>query len=205
MAITISVGLLTLIGLIAGGGLGAIAEFMIWIMLVIAAIAVLVGVANLLVVHLGRIFRGARGAMYSLALVLALVGVIVARAIELAQTDEYPVAGTGKITGPLFEVLQLSVETALAGMLAFFLVFGALRMMRRHVSASSVLFIVILVVVMLGWQPLPIFGDLFGRVRDWLVTVPATGGTRGILIGVALGALTVGIRVLIGRDQPYQG
>jgi hypothetical protein len=42
-------------------------------------------------------------------------------------------------------------------------------------------------------------------VRDWLVAVPATGGTRGILIGVALGALTVGIRVLIGRDQPYQG
>jgi len=33
----------------------------------------------------------------------------------------------------------------------------------------------------------------------------ATAGARGILIGIALGALTTGLRVLFGVDRPYGG
>jgi hypothetical protein len=31
------------------------------------------------------------------------------------------------------------------------------------------------------------------------------GGARGILIGVSLGILTTGLRVLFGTDRPYGG
>jgi hypothetical protein len=30
-------------------------------------------------------------------------------------------------------------------------------------------------------------------------------GARGILLGVALGSLTTGLRILIGADRPYSG
>ena len=33
----------------------------------------------------------------------------------------------------------------------------------------------------------------------------ASGGARGILIGVALGTLTTGLRILFGADRPYGG
>jgi hypothetical protein len=42
-------------------------------------------------------------------------------------------------------------------------------------------------------------------VRPWITQVLALGGARGILIGVALGTLTTGLRVLFGADRPYGG
>jgi len=33
----------------------------------------------------------------------------------------------------------------------------------------------------------------------------AAGGARGILLGVALGTLTTGLRILFGADRPYGG
>ncbi len=203
--IAIAVGLITLVGLIFGGTPGAIANIFIQVLFVTAGVAVLVGVVNLAVVHLARLTSGARGGLYGLILVLAMLAVIVARVIELAQNDPDPALGSGPISGPLFEVLQLSVESALAGLVAFFLIYAAFRMMRRRVTPAAVLFAAVAVVVLLGWGTLPLVGDLLVRVRDWIVNVPATGGVRGILIGVALGTLIVGIRVLIGRDRPYKG
>jgi len=42
-------------------------------------------------------------------------------------------------------------------------------------------------------------------VRPWISQVWALGGARGILIGVGLGALLTGLRVLFGIDRPYGG
>ncbi|MBN1287985.1 MAG: hypothetical protein JXB47_21485 [Anaerolineae bacterium] len=207
VSVTIAVGLVTLLGLTLGGPLlGTIAGVFINLALATAAMAVLAGVANLFIVHMRRVGSGARGWFYSLALVISMFGVIGARIFELTQAgDDHPALGSGAITGPLFTVLQLSIEGALSGLMAFFLIFAAARMMRRRVSAGAVLFIGVVILVLLGWQPLPLVGDVFGGVRDWIVNVPAAGGLRGILIGMALGALTVGVRVLVGRDQPYRG
>jgi hypothetical protein len=42
-------------------------------------------------------------------------------------------------------------------------------------------------------------------VRNFLVHGLASGGARGILIGVALGTIATGLRVIIGSDRPYDG
>jgi hypothetical protein len=58
--------------------------------------------------------------------------------------------------------------------------------------------------VLLGWIPLD-NTEAFADVRNWLVEVPVSAGTRGILIGVALGTVTVGVRVLVGQDRSFRG
>jgi hypothetical protein len=71
----------------------------------------------------------------------------------------------------------------------------------------SILFLITAALVILGSATLP-FGDvpLIGTtVRPWVTQVLALGGARGILIGVALGTLTTGLRVLFGIDRPYGG
>ena len=64
-------------------------------------------------------------------------------------------------------------------------------------------FLVVVLVVLLGWLPLSLVqkGVLPG-LRNWLLQVPTTAGARGILIGVALGTLVVGLRVLVGAEWP---
>ena len=37
----------------------------------------------------------------------------------------------------------------------------------------------------------------------WIQKVPNTGGMRGIIIGLAIGAIGMGIRTLIGRERGY--
>ena len=46
----------------------------------------------------------------------------------------------------------------------------------------------------------------FGQsVNTFLSQGLAAGGARGILIGVALGTITTGLRILMGFDRPYGG
>jgi hypothetical protein len=42
-------------------------------------------------------------------------------------------------------------------------------------------------------------------IRSIIIEVPAVAGARGILLGVALGTIATGMRVLIGADKPYGG
>jgi hypothetical protein len=36
------------------------------------------------------------------------------------------------------------------------------------------------------------------------LTVPVNAGTRGLLLGVAIGVVAVGVRVLIGQDRTFR-
>jgi DNA-binding beta-propeller fold protein YncE len=48
--------------------------------------------------------------------------------------------------------------------------------------------------------------DEFGHVRHGgIAQVLAGAGARGILLGMALGILTTGLRILFGADRPYGG
>ena len=68
------------------------------------------------------------------------------------------------------------------------------------------IFLGVVLVALLAATPLP-FGKIPGAsFIEWLLRDNfAAGGSRGILIGVALGALTTGLRVLFGVDRPYGG
>jgi hypothetical protein len=53
----------------------------------------------------------------------------------------------------------------------------------------------------IAWSPLTILG--LPDLRNWLVNTWAVAGARGILLGVALGAIATGLRILLGSDRPY--
>ena len=103
----------------------------------------------------------------------------------------------------LLETVLVSVESALAGLVFFALVYGAYRVMRRHVSWSRTVFVLTLLVVLTGTLP---FADLdaMKHARDWLLAVPVSAGARGLLLGIALGTVVTGMRVLIGVDRSYR-
>jgi hypothetical protein len=128
--------------------------------------------------------------------------VIVLRILDRA--DIWP----GKLKGEqisvrVFESVQVSLESALAALLVFFLVYAAYRLMRRRVTVWNVAFSAVVVVILLGSIPLN-KTDALADVRDWLIRVPVSAGARGLLIGVGLGTVTVGVRVLIGQDRSFR-
>jgi hypothetical protein len=200
----ISIGLVTLIGLVSEPGTtpANFTGFLIRLVSVVAAVALFVGVLNLIAVHMGRFVRSEHGWPYSLIVLVTALVVIVLRILDRA--DIWP----GKLKGEqisvrVFESVQVSLESALAALLVFFLVYAAYRLLRRRVTVWNVAFSAVVVVILLGSIPLN-KTDALADVRDWLIRVPVSAGARGLLIGVGLGTVTVGVRVLIGQDRSFR-
>ncbi len=192
-AIAIGFGLLTVWGLLAGeGAVFTITNNLLQLTVITVAVTILLGILNLFSVHLRRIFRGARGWFYSLALLISAGAVLVLWLLGYQDTNNM-----------LLNTVELSVESALAGLVVFALVYGAYRMMRRRVTWGSILFTVVLLVILIGALPLPQVA-LLADVRNWLLAVPVSAGARGILLGIALATVVTGVRVLIGQDRSYR-
>lgn len=166
----------------------------------LTAFAVLLGIFNLFLVHTRRLTRKAKGAGYSLILILSMLATLtVGVAIPL-----FPAAT--ETLDAIFRAVVLPAEASLMALLAVTLTYAGLRLWRRRFNLFSVVFLVTALLMLLGLAPLPLLGNipiLSDTVRPVLAQVFAAGGARGILIGVALGALLTGLRVLFGVDRPY--
>lgn len=164
---------------------------------VMAAFAVLVGVFNLLGVHWHKIRTRQKGLTYSILLIFSLFA-----------TAVLGIAGgtNGLILNFVLDAIIFPAEAALMALLSVTLIYASARLLRRRADAMSFIFLSIAVVILLISAPLP-FGKIpGGEVVEWFVTqFFAVAGARGILIGVALGAVTTGLRVLFGIDRPYGG
>lgn len=199
-ALTIAIAFITLLGLLGGGKLGtisglvsrfevgALSALLVQTAGVVAAVAVLVGVINLLGVHLRRTRRSGQ-ALYSALLILAFV-LVVGFSI-LPYGDEKRAAVDG---------VQIALETAFSGLVLFSLVYGAVTISNRRPSWTSLLFVLTVIVVLIGSLPLQAFQPV-ARIVEWLNAVPVDAGARAMLLGIALATVIAGIRVLIGQGR----
>lgn len=166
--------------------------------IILAGVAALVGILNLISVHTDKIRRGEKGSTYSALLVIGLVATLFFGMVLRPQHDAMQIVLNGII---------VPTEAALMGVLTISLLYAAIRLLRRRTDMMGIVFLATAAILFLGSATLP-FGDipLIGTlIRPWVSQILALGGARGILIGVALGTLTTGLRVLFGVDRPYGG
>jgi hypothetical protein len=199
-AIALISGLLTLVGLLTG--FSSAADLVLNWAGFLAAVALLLGVINLLSVHVNRSFSNRD--LGSGALVVSMVAVFV-----LAITDSDTVGLTEDGVASAFNWIQAPLEAALASLLAFFLLYAGFRLLRTRRNGWTVLFLLV-AVLMLASNAL-ISSTLLPeqittsieQVRITINGILVASGIRGILIGVALGTITISLRLLIGLDRPY--
>ena len=164
------------------------ADVLLRLVAIIVALSIVIGIANLLYVH---VFRLARGRVFSGAL-LASFGF----------TVYWYVTHQGDTA--LLEAVQLPIESSLAALLCLTLVLGAARVIGKRADVWGLLFVAVVLLVLLASLPLADLAPL--RVwRDWLLRVPVSAGARALLLGVALGAVVAGVRALLGQDRAYRG
>jgi len=197
-AVAMAVGLLVLVGyfipLQVFTGLRML--FLQWAV-ILAGAALVVGVINLSQYHWAKVRRRGSGRLTSAALVLTLW-------FTFALTLVFAPASAP--VQWLFQSIIIPASIALMGLLAFTLTYAAVRLLRRRPGPFSVLFLSTAVLILLGAVALPGIGPLpflSDTLRPWLAQVPAAAGARGILLGVALGTVATGLRILLGSDRPY--
>jgi hypothetical protein len=165
--------------------------------LILTAVALFVGVLNLLQVHWGKLKARQKGYPYSIVLIFSLVLTVVVVGIY---------GPTSQPSLWIFNYLLLPVETSLMAILAVVLVYAAARLLRRRPTTFTLIFIVTVLFILMGTLSIPGLEIPFvSELRAWITQVWATAGARGILLGVALGAAATGLRILTGSDRPYGG
>lgn len=198
-AIAIATGVIVTLGyFLEAGNLGNLRQIFVEWAILLAAMALLVGVLNLLLVHLRKISAGGMNAVYSLVLV---IGLIVTFGLGIVLGTDHPLSLW------IFNNIQVPVESSLMALLAVTLAYASTRLLSRRGDVFAIIFVVTALVVLFGtvtfpWGEIPLIGDV---ITPFLKEVLAVAGARGILLGVALGTIATGLRILIGVDRPYGG
>jgi hypothetical protein len=102
--------------------------------------------------------------------------------------------------------IQAPIEASLMAVLAVTLTFAIVRLFqRRHGLLAGVFVISVLAFLVLNSGLLTgTQNSLVSAGLGILQFLPVAGG-RGILLGIALGSLMAGLRILLGADRPYSG
>lgn len=159
----------------------------------LAGVAALVGIIHFVEVHWNKFKGKSRGGIYSLVVIVTFLATLIT-GILLSPAD------------PNFQHLVTSIqvpfETSLMAVLAVTLAFACLRIYQRRKGWMGIVFIISAVVFLLFFSGvIPAAQD---GIAGFLFRLPEAGG-RGILLGIAIGSLLAGIRILTGMDRPYSG
>jgi hypothetical protein len=205
--IAISAGLLTLLSLVLDSApLRALRGLFVEWTVIVLAFALLLGAANVLRVHARRIHER-KGTLYSLILILAFMAVFIPGIMPAGSGPDYlsPYLGpSGAVADFSFRYVQRPLQATFYSLLAFLAATAAWRTFRTRSVASLVMFLAC-ILVLLGSIRLNVgeWWQLMIETKDWIMNVPVLAGARGILLGIALGVLIAGARLLLGVDRPY--
>jgi hypothetical protein len=159
----------------------------------LGAVMMLTASLSLLWIHAKRVMRRERRYGYSLVtLASAFAMVFVGMAFGLQE---------GTLFSDWFEHLVLPLESTMFSLLAFFVASAAFRAFRARSTSATVLLasaaVVILALIPAVEGNVPIIRDS----AAFLIKYPNTAAKRAILIGVALGFISVAIKTIVGIDK----
>jgi multisubunit Na+/H+ antiporter MnhG subunit len=170
------------------------AEIQNWA-IVISAFTLCLGAVGLARVHGQRIARRHPDSLNS----LLLIATMLITGVTGAMSMQHPIFLF------IFNNVITPLGSAFYAMVALFVASSAYRAFRAR-STEAVLFLVSGTIVMLGRAPVgEIIWNQFPVITEWIMKYPNLAGMRGVQIGVAVGVIAVGLRVLLGIDRHYLG
>jgi hypothetical protein len=196
VAIAIVSGAAVLVGYFFPSLAGLKGEMLDWAV-IFTAVLLIVGVTSLIRSHWRKIVQNHKDRTYSLVLIFSFTLTLL-------------VAGASGPTSTwsmwLYNNLLIPIESSLLGILAIFLLYACARLFNQRMNIYTLVFIGTVLLALLGWLVIPgVDLEVIKDASDWLSSVWAVAGVRGLLLGVALGTVATGLRILIGADRPYGG
>jgi len=196
VAIAIACGATVLVGYFFPSLAGIKGEMLDWAV-IFTAVLLMIGVISLVRTHWRKIMQDQKDRAYSLVLIISFTITLLVAVLS---------GPTSKWSMWLYNNLIIPIESSLLGILAVFLIYACARLFNQRMNFYTLVFIGTVLLAMLGWLTIPgVELEGFKDFRDWLSSVWAVAGVRGIMLGVGLGTVAAGLRILIGADRPYGG
>ncbi|MDP2361247.1 MAG: hypothetical protein Q8O14_10940 [bacterium] len=164
--------------------------------IVIMAFTYVLGIYSIVSVNVTRIRRGI-DVVPKIALLTALV--------LMVSMGFWRGIAEGSPFNWLYLNLYVPLQATMFSLLAFYIASAAFRAFRAR-SVEATLLLVCATLVMVGRIPLgEKIWSAFPAISDWIMNFPNLAGKRAIMIGAALGAISTGLRVILGLERSYLG
>lgn len=183
-------------------------------MVIIASFALALGVVSMVMVNLHKVRRHQKGWIFGL-ITLAAFALMASFGLLGGQGSRELADGTTRLEPFtwVFQFMYSPLQSTMFSLLAFYVASASYRAFRvRNVEATLLLvgaLIIMLGRVPLGAHLLPGIESLripgVADVAEWIMKYPNAAGQRGVIIGAALGAASMSIRVMVGIERPYLG
>lgn len=160
---------------------------------VLGAFALCLAYLNLLRVHLGRLFQ--KQSAHRFASLVLVAAALASLALVIWQGPD------GIFSIYLVDYVLVPGQSALLALTAVTLVVSGMRVFRTRRHVNSLLFLGVVVLMLLS--AVPWIYPRAARVVVDFVRSMATGGMRGLLLGVILGITMTGLRIIFGVDRPH--
>ena len=175
--------------------------------IILLAASVLLGIMNLFRINLMAVSRNAPDTPYKVILLISLVGMF-GLGMNRFWDLGYNATGPGTKFNWMFDAAYVPLQATLFALLAFFIASAAFRAFRIRTIEAGLLAIAA-ALVMIGRVPL---GDAIwpgphgvSDIQEWIMNIPTVAARRAIFIGAALGAISLGLRVILGLERAHLG
>ncbi len=176
---------------------------------IIAGFTLLLGVVSIVRVNWRSVVKQEKGWYNNLAV---LVSVFVMAIGSVLPASWSPLFGrdTGSIYDWLFNYLDAPMMATMFAMLAFYIASAAYRAFRAR-NAEATLLLVTAVLIMLIRVPMgeviikAIHASLPDLINRYIMGGANVAVQRGIIIGAALGAASMSLRIMLGIERTYMG
>jgi hypothetical protein len=197
-AIAIAIGIVVLLGyFVQLAILQNIRTLLIGWAVIVAGAATLIGITNLVQVHWHRV-RAPKGRDILSGVLLGAFVLTLFFGLFLGPSDSN--------FQRVVTSIQMPIEASLMAVLAISLAYASLRLLQKRKNTMTIIFITSTILFLLLSSGFLATGEnkIMAGVLGALNQLPVAGG-RGLLLGIGLGSLVTGLRILLGSDRPFSG
>jgi len=183
---------------------------------IVAVFAFLLGGGNLVRVHVNKIYRKRNDWIFSIVTLVGFSAMLAAGLFKIGNPGQMQgdIAAPGSLFNDLYMYIFTPMQASMFSLLAFFVGSASYRAFRAKNLESTILLLASFV-ILTGRTPFGLWltGGLEGglawlqlpSLANWIMDVPNLAGQRAIMIGIALGVISMSLRVILGVERTYLG
>ena len=183
---------------------------------IIAVFAFFLGGGNLIRVHSDKIFRKKSDWGFSIVTVVGFLLMLIAGLFKIGNPGGITadVATPGSMFQLMYDWMFNPLGATMYALLAFYVASASYRAFRAKNSDATIL-LVAAFIILLGRTPLGVYATAWipesfsilqiPNLAIWIMTSPNLAGQRAIMIGIALGVVSMSLRLILGVERTHLG